>query len=389
MASPSNITLTSPGSPAALAPLTAQIDSFYGLTREALEAWCTLHGFSPVHAKTLFRNAYKALSPVPWSAPSLPRACAALLPLSLSSAPLRLVAEQRSGYDHSLKFLVGLAGGREVEAVLMPETKRLTLCLSSQVGCAQGCVFCHTGRMGLIRQLSTDEIVGQVLLAERWIAAHPEWLQQVRLPASTRISNIVFMGMGEPLDNVDAVIAALRILSDPFGLALGLSHISVSTAGHLDGIERLYAALPKARLALSVHSTDDAQRSRIMPINKRWPLAEVVARLRSILGSDGPPVLLQYTLIRGVNDRLEDAEQLARLSQGLNAKINLIPLNVVGPSRLSAPSPEAIKAFRDLLCGHGLRVMVRYSKGQDIAAACGQLVRDASSHFGSSSSGET
>lgn len=382
MASPSNTIAASlaPSLAAAASAQAAAAQSFYALGLADIEALCGRYGFSPVHAKTLFRSAYKALNVAPWSAPTLPRGLVALLPELLSSAPLRLVAEHRSGYDQSLKFLVGLVDGREVEAVLMPETKRLTLCLSSQVGCAQGCVFCHTGRMGLIRQLSTDEIVGQVLLAERWIAAHPEWLEQVRLPAGSRISNIVFMGMGEPLDNIDAVIPALSILSNPYGLAIGLSHISVSTAGHLEGIERLYAALPKARLALSVHSTEDVQRSRIMPINKRWPLTTVLARLREILGPDGPPVLLQYTLIAGVNDRAVDAERLALLSQGLNSKINLIPLNVVGPSRLTAPSPEAVQAFRDALCSHGLRVMVRYSKGQDIAAACGQLVVEKSPH---------
>jgi 23S rRNA (adenine2503-C2)-methyltransferase len=189
-----------------------------------------------------------------------------------------------------------------------------------------------------------------------------------------RVTNIVFMGMGEPLDNVDAVVDAISILTDPYGLALGLRRISVSTAGHLDGIEALLARVPGVRLALSVHSVDEAKRSKIMPINRRWPLALVLERLRRHLGPSQAPVMLQYTMIKGVNDALADAERLAELTAGLNAKINLIPLNEVGPSRLSAPPPETIQAFRDVLHARGLRVMVRYSKGQDIAAACGQLV---------------
>jgi 23S rRNA (adenine2503-C2)-methyltransferase len=283
-----------------------------------------------------------------------------------------ILSAHQSGYDKSVKFLLELADGAQVESVLMPESRRITLCVSSQVGCAQGCVFCHTGRMGLKRNLSAGEIVGQVVLADRWLRQNPGWLDGGGLAplVGMRVTNLVFMGMGEPLDNTEAVADAVRILVDPYGLALGLRRVSVSTAGHLDGIERISALIPGVRLALSVHSVDDAKRSRIMPINRRWPLAEVVARLRA-LNSD---VLFQYTMIQGVNDSTEEAERLVELTRGLDAKVNLIPLNPVGPSRLVAPAAEAIQAFRDVLHRAGIRVMVRYSKGQDIAAACGQLV---------------
>ena len=347
---------------------------FFDLSRGALEAWCLGLGHPAVHARNLYRSAYKALRADPWRTESLPRALAGALEDGFQLAGPRIVASHRSGYDASVKFLVGLADGSEVEAVLMPEKQRLTLCLSSQVGCAQACVFCHTGRMGLKRHLTTGEIVGQLVLADRWLAEHPDWLADVRLPAGQRVTNVVFMGMGEPLDNVDAVVEAIRILTDPYGLALGLGRISVSTAGHLDGLARLLDALPSARVALSVHSVDDQKRSKIMPINRRWPLADVVAFLRERLGPTGQPVMFQYTMIRGVNDSLEDAAKLADLTTGLDAKINLIPLNEVSASRLSAPSPEQVQAFRDVLHARGIRVMVRYSKGQDIAAACGQLI---------------
>ncbi len=347
---------------------------FFQLTRADATALCAAHGTSTVHAKDLFRRAYKSLHPTPWSEAQLPRAFAAMMASEFSCAGPELVPAQRSAYDRSIKFLVNLADGSQVEAVLMPEAKRVTLCLSSQVGCAQACVFCHTGRMGLKRNLTAGEIVGQVVGADRWIKANPEWLAAARLPARQRVSNIVFMGMGEPLDNAGAVIQALQILTDAYGLALGPGRISVSTAGHLDGIEQLITEMPQVRLALSVHSTDEAQRSKIMPINRRWPLHEVLARLRTLLGPDGSPVLLQYTMIQGVNDTPAEAAALVALTRGLNAKVNLIPLNEVGASRLVAPSAERIQAFRDVLHHAGLRVMVRYSKGQDIAAACGQLI---------------
>jgi len=345
-----------------------------GVTSQQLAHSLSQRGIAAVHARTLFRRLYKDLAVEPWTDPTLPRGLAAHLSAHGRLELPNIKKALRSGYDQSVKFLCELRDGREIEAVLMPEKARLTLCLSSQVGCAQACVFCHTGRMGLTRQLSVAEIVGQLLLAQRWVAANPEWLHDVRLSPGTRISNVVFMGMGEPLDNVEAVSQAVTIMTDPYGLALGLAHISISTAGHLEGIKQLYAAHPKARLALSVHSAFESKRSRIMPINKRWPLAAVVGWLREHLGCDGPPVMFQYTMIAGVNDSDDDAEALRALTSGLNAKINLIPLNDVATSRMSAPAPERIQAFRDHLHRAGIRVMVRYSKGQDIAAACGQLV---------------
>lgn len=353
------------------------LQDFFSLTRGDLEHRLAELGTKPAHARDMFRNVYKSLRDNPWTDEGsgfFPLWLGPKMASAFATQPPELAKALVSAYDGSVKFLVRLADGAEVESVLMPETNRITLCLSSQVGCAQGCVFCHTGRMGLKRHLTAGEIVGQVVAAERWLAAHPEFRQGARMAAKQRVSNIVFMGMGEPLDNVDAVAIALAILTDPYGLALGIRRISVSTAGHLDGLEQLVARVPGVRIALSVHSTDDAKRSKIMPINKRWPLALVVQRLRELRGPDGPPVLLQYTMIKGVNDSLADAAQLAELTAGLNAKVNLIPLNPVGPSRLAAPSGQVIQDFRDVLHAQGIRVMVRYSKGQDIAAACGQLV---------------
>jgi 23S rRNA (adenine2503-C2)-methyltransferase len=349
---------------------------FFDYTRSDLEGFLASRQKSAMHARHLFQNAYKSQSLEPWADDRLPRALSQEFAAGFEALPLKAIVERLSAYDRSVKFLFSLRDGSQVETVLMPESQRITLCISTQVGCQQGCVFCHTGRMGLIRNLTTGEIVAQVVSVNRWLAEHPEWLQKARLGSDLRVTNIVFMGMGEPLDNVHAVISAIKIMIDSYGLGLGPRHISVSTAGHLDGLKILLSALSNVRLAISVHSTNNVKRSKIMPINRVWPLEQVLQYLREKIGSSRP-VLLQYTMIAGVNDNLEEAEQLVRLTQGLDAKVNLIPLNEVGVSRLRVSSPEAIQVFRDVLHKNGLRTMVRYSKGQDIAAACGQLVSGA------------
>ena len=348
--------------------------SFFGMTLTDVEQHCSDFGVSMMHARDLFRSAYKDRQIKPWSRPGIPRQYAGHCDQDLAGLSSRISSEFVSQYDGSVKFIVELNDSRMVEMVLMPESKRITLCVSSQVGCAQGCVFCHTGRMGLVRNLDTSEIVGQVWLANQWITSHPEWLESNRLPASQRVTNIVFMGMGEPLDNVDAVARAITILSDPYGLNLAKRRISVSTAGHLDGLYAMIKIHPDVRLAISVHSAIDAERSKIMPINRRWPLAELIETLRGLPTQRVNGLLLQYTLISGVNDSIDHARKLIDLIAGLNVKINIIPLNPVGPSRLKGPSSVALEAFRDEIYKSGHRVMVRFSKGQDIAAACGQLV---------------
>lgn len=327
-----------------------------------------------MHARDLFRAAYKDSNPTPWSRVGLPKQYAKYCEHNFFGPSLRVVSEHLSQYDGSVKFVVELADLRQIEMVLMPESKRVTLCVSSQVGCAQACVFCHTGRMGLARNLDASEIVGQVWLANKWISEHPLWLVDRRLPPKQRITNIVFMGMGEPLDNVPAVAKSISILTDPYGLNLAIRRISVSTAGHLDGLSELVKIHPAVRLAISVHSAIDAERSKIMPINRRWPLAHLIEKLRSLPTQQENGLLIQYTLISGVNDSLLHAEKLVELLAGLNVKINIIPLNPVGPSRLKAPETQQLEIFRDQIYKAGVRVMVRYSKGQDIAAACGQLV---------------
>ncbi len=364
---------------------TLVISSFYSQTRDQLASLCGALGVPSVHALDLYREAYKGLNHQPWSRLGLPKVLKAYCQENFLETPkVRLSTGILSGYDGSVKFRAFLPSILEtaqdsqkelvVETVLMPEKKRITLCVSTQVGCAQGCVFCHTGRMGLIRNLLAAEIVGQILAAKQWIRDHPEWLQQVGLKSDQTISNIVFMGMGEPLDNVDELITSIDIMTDPYGLALGLRHLSVSTAGHLDGLKILLSRVKGVRLALSVHSPDEVKRGKIMPIQKRWPLTDVVNYLEEELPSNGGSVMLQYTLIAGVNDSLQEAQDLVLIAKRLQAKVNIIPLNTVAVNRLKSPTQIQVQTFRDVLHKEGVRVMVRYSKGQDIAAACGQLV---------------
>lgn len=347
--------------------------NFYDLERHDLENVCNDIGASPQHARTLMYAAYRIFDPAPWSLPGLPKKLNNEGVDIFGAPQLTFERAEQSGYDYSVKFLARLADGGAVETVLMPERSRLTLCVSSQVGCAQACSFCHTGRMGLKRNLTAGEIVGQVMAANHWLRANPAWLQAAKLPLKSKVTNVVFMGMGEPLDNVEAVIKALRIMTDPHGLAMARRRLSVSTSGHLDGIKVLLRDMPQVSLALSLHATDDALRSRIMPINRRWPLGELIGFLRQHPWGKSS-ILIQYTLIRGINDDLKHARALVELLEGLPVKINLIPFNAFGVSAFQNPDAEVVEAFRDELHQLGMRVMIRFSKGQDIAAACGQLV---------------
>lgn len=346
---------------------------FFDLSYGELVELC--RPYSVQHARTLYRAAYKDFLPEPWLAPHLPHALrdSFARDYRLNQASIHQLSVSR--YDGTVKFLVKLEDGALIESVLMPERGRVTLCVSSQVGCAQACSFCHTGRMGLKRQLTAGEIVAQLMIARRFIREHPEWKALRGYGPRQTVTNIVFMGMGEPLDNIPALSQVLTILPEPLGPNLSLRKISVSTAGHLDGMKKIMEAFPKVSLALSLHATNQRERSQLMPINRRWPIAEVIQYLKDFYRDrDDKSVLIQYTVIAGVNDTEEQAQGIVDLLDGLAVKINLIPLNVVGPSQFRGPEPESLDRFRDYLHAAGMRVMVRYSKGQDIEAACGQLV---------------
>lgn len=275
------------------------------------------------------------------------------------SRPVILRAQR--ALDGTRKYLLQLADGEEVESVLIPDEGRLTACISSQVGCPLACRFCLTGLMGLRRNLTAAEITGQVLLL------------QDMLEGGERISNIVLMGMGEPLLNFEQVERALRILSDEHGASFSPRRITVSTAGHIPGIQKLAASDLGVNLAVSFSATTDAVRSQIMPINRRWPIAELLAACRAYPLPRRRRLTFEYVLLDRVNDSVEDAGRLANLLRGIRCKINLIPLNPA-PDLPDRPSPRArVEAFQRVLHDAGMTATIRESRGWDISAACGML----------------
>ncbi len=263
--------------------------------------------------------------------------------------------------DGSQKFVLCLADGARVHAVLMPDRDRLTLCLSVQVGCGFACAFCFTGTMGLIRNLTAGEIVGQLAAVRR------------TLPPEVRITHLVFMGMGEPLANYEAVVKALRLLTQPGAFGYSPRRITVSTVGLVSGMQKLAKENLKVNLAVSLHATTDTVRERLMPVNKSWPLEDLLATCRRFPLPVRQRMTFEYVLLDGVNDSPEDAIRLTRLLKGIRAKVNLIPFNAWEGSGFRRPPPQHILAFQAILQEHGIIATVRWSKGEDIGAACGQL----------------
>jgi len=277
-----------------------------------------------------------------------------------------LVERERttSGDGKATKFLFELEGGLTVESVLIEEGDRRTVCLSSQVGCALGCRFCSTGRMGLRRNLSAAEIIDQLLAIRRSIQEEGK-----------EIRNVVLMGMGEPLLNYENVLRAIRLMKLEMGPAIGARRITLSTSGIVPGIRRLAREGMQIGLALSLNATTDPLRSRLMPINRRYPIAEVIEAGRAYAERTGRWITLEYVLLRGENDAPEDARRLAGLVRTLPAKVNLIPFNPRGSeATYRRPSRMRIEQFQDVLFAHHVTATLRESRGGDIAAACGQLV---------------
>ena len=276
----------------------------------------------------------------------------------ISQANLKTQSESKS--DQSTKFLLEVANSESVEAVLMPDGNRNTICLSSQVGCAMNCAFCATGQMGFFRNLPVDGIIDQFLAIKKQFL-------------TTQITNVVFMGMGEPLANYQQVVSAVRILTDPDGIGMSPKRITISTVGLVPRIYQLAREGLGCKLALSLNGTNDKIRAKLMPINHSYPIDQLLSALRSWVEITQTPATIEYVLIKGINDSLTEAEDLCRLLKGLRCKINLIPFNPISGSDLRRPEVSQIEDFRDILTQHHRVAPIRYSKGRDIAAACGQL----------------
>jgi 23S rRNA (adenine2503-C2)-methyltransferase len=323
--------------------------------RAALAEWSQARGEPAYRVKQILARLWER--PVgSWDgATELPVALRRALAEAFPLHRLSLSARQVSS-DGTEKYLWDLGDREAIESVLIPEGKRRTLCISSQVGCALGCVFCATGRMGFRRNLSTAEIAGQVR-------------EVMLLEGGLKPTNVVFMGMGEPLLNWDAVDRALTILNHPEGLGIGARHITVSTVGILPSLAKLAQRPEQFRLALSLHAPTMELRHDLMPIEKKYGLAAVIAAL----GRFRRRVTLEYVLIGGRNDALEQADQLAQLARPLGALVNLLPLHPGGAPDLTPSSRAQMLAFERRLRGHGVEAVLRRSRGLDISAACGQL----------------
>ncbi len=277
--------------------------------------------------------------------------------------PFLTEASRKHSEDGTIKFIWACEDGRQIESVFIPDDRRNTLCMSTQVGCAMACSFCLTGDLGLKRQLRPSEIANQPLQVQRTLDA---------LGLDSRITNLVLMGMGEPLHNLPNVIPALEIALDENALNYSHRKVTVSTVGMVHKLPELAAALP-VNLAVSLNATTDAQRDEVMPINKRFDLEELLQACRDFPLSSGKRITFEYVMMAGFNDSMEDAVRLEKLMRGLKAKVNLIPYNENPNREIKRPSEDQVKRFQHYLVSRGLNCSVRVTRGKDISAACGQL----------------
>ncbi len=343
---------------------------------EGLTAWCASHGEKAFRATQLARWLHRHVEGDFDRMTNLAKSFRAKLhALAKVEAP-RVITEKISG-DGTRKWLFDVGGGNAVESVFIPEDDRGTLCISTQAGCAMGCLFCSTGKQGFNRNLSTAEIVGQLWHAERELRE----AAGVTDPNDRIISNVVLMGMGEPLQNLENVIRALKLFLDDNGYGLSRRRVTVSTSGLVRQMDKLAEAAPVA-LAVSLHAATDELRDKLMPVNRKHPLADLMAACRRYLKvAPRDFITFEYVMLGGINDSLEDADRLVRLvrDEQVLCKFNLIPFNPFTQSDLKKPEREQVLAFCRRLNEAGIVTTVRKTRGDDIDAACGQLageVRD-------------
>lgn len=344
------------------------------LDAEGIRVWCASIGQKPFRATQLARWIHRYCCDDFDAMTNLAKEFRARLKdLAYIKAP-SIIREHKSA-DGTRKWLFDVGNGNAVEAVFIPEDDRGTLCISTQAGCAMGCLFCSTGKQGFNRNLTTGEIVGQLWTAERKLRREAG----ITDPNDRVISNVVLMGMGEPLQNLDNVIPALRIFLDDNGYGLSRRRVTVSTSGLVRQMDKLGEAVPVA-LAVSLHAPDDALRDKLMPVNKKHPLEELLAACRRYLKvAPRDFITFEYLLLGGINDAPEQARALVKLVKTVPCKFNLIPFNPFPDSDLKQPEREKVLAFAKILNDAGIVTTVRKTRGDDIAAACGQLageVRD-------------
>jgi 23S rRNA (adenine2503-C2)-methyltransferase len=328
------------------------------LTLEEVRAELVTMGERPFRAAQIFDWLYKKKAEKFEDFTSLPKALREKLADRFSLRALEL-DDKRSSIDGTTKYLFRLGDSEHIESVLIPSGRRVTACLSTQVGCKFACAFCASGRHGFKRDLAPSEIVGQVLFLEHALGRG--------------LTNSVFMGMGEPLDNWTNVEKAIRIMNAPEGLGIAARRITVSTAGFIPSFKRLESLDAQINLSISLHAVTDRLRDSLMPINRRFPLEHIIGAAEAYIRSGGRMITLEYILIRGINDSFDDADGLAAIARRLRAKVNLIAYSPVEGSDFQKPSEAEVARFKRWLEERKVNTVVRLSKGADIAAACGQL----------------
>jgi 23S rRNA (adenine2503-C2)-methyltransferase len=337
--------------------------SIYGFTLSSLREYLLERGFAKYAADQIYRWIYRHqdLDYSSWSnvAKKIKQHAS-----EQWSFQLPKIIRQQLSSDGTVKFLFEMQDLKSVEAVVIPAKDRLTLCLSTQVGCAIGCTFCNTATQGFERNLTAAEMVGQLLTINRWLGQ--------QRPDSMQVSNIVYMGQGEPLQNLPQVKIATTIFMEPLGFGISQRKITLSTSGLVAGIEQL-KDFPPVNIALSLHSPFDQVRSSLMPINRAHSLEDVLQAIKSLPLKAHRSITYEYLLIKGINDRMEDVQELVRILDHTTSKINLIRYNQFPGSSYQAPSDQQMIWFRDQLISRGLVCTNRASKGEDIMAACGQL----------------
>jgi len=331
------------------------------LERRELETALEQRGHKRFHARQIFQWIYRRGVSDVAAMTDLSRDLRAALAAEFAVTTPQVVTRERST-DGTEKFLLQLADERQIESVFIPDTPSMTFCLSTQVGCAMACSFCLTGKMGLVRNLSAGEIAGQV----RVLAG--------ALDLRDRKFNIVLMGMGEPLHNYDETMRALRILNDEHGFAMSPRRMTLSTVGVLPALERMAREPIMPNLAISLHAPTDVLRGELVPLNRKYGVADIIAACKRFPLSKRSRITFEYVLLAGVNDSPEDARNLAKLLSTVKSKVNLIPLNPAPGIPFERPSDAAVDRFAQILAERGLVVSVRKSRGRDIRAACGQLI---------------
>ena len=342
-------------------PVKRNFDNLLDFDKKGLEAYFSKIGEKPFRAKQLLKWLYQAgvtdFDEMTDLSKSLRTYLKEHCMINLPEIVLEKVAT-----DGTVKWVLKMACGNRVETVFIPEEKRGTLCVSSQVGCALACSFCSTAQQGFNRNLTTAEIIGQL-----WVATH-------RLGDESRITNVVMMGMGEPLLNFDNVVAAMNLMMDDFTFGLSKRRVTVSTSGIVPAMNRLHDVCDVS-MAVSLHAANDELRDELVPINQKYPLKELMAACRDY-AAQGPRkyITFEYVMLDGINDSLQDARALVKLLKNVPAKINLIPFNPFPNSGYGCSSADTISRFKDVLYKAGLVTTIRKTRGEDIDAACGQLV---------------